>query len=554
MIAAWMLAAMALAAVLGAAAWTLERALRLLGRQGRAPWAVAIAAAVSWPLLAPLMRDADVQSATVRAISLGAGTTVVGSDAPESWTSALWTWMTALDRPLLILWLLASALLLVRVLWAVAALHRLARRAPASTIDQTEVRLTHEIGPAVFALWRAELLLPHWLLELDPSLRRMVMDHEREHVRAYDAQLVVGTFVLVALVPWNLPLWWLAHRLRTAAELDCDVRVLRAGADAHTYGQLLLLIAQRQGNARFLPMMAGAPSTLRARIIAMSTPNPKRPAVRAATLTVASVALLAAAAHPALARPLASAHFGAALETTAPVADLPEIPVIQEPSRAQSKPAPDSGKRAPKAPAAAKSAAQDFKEFKLDRPAALTPGSKAPRYPNELRKANVTGSVLAMFVVDTSGRPDVASLKIVRATHPEFVDAVRESLPGHKFLPALVGDRPVRQLVQVRYRFATFSKPVTDAVKPVEDVALFDILITGNDKAGDPSGYEVTKTVTESMAEPTYFVDGKRTPADVARKLDKSKIASVEVLKNEAARAKYGDDGKNGVVLITTKP
>lgn len=571
MILTWMLAATALAALLFGAAWALERALRLIGWQGRAPWIVALVAAIAWPVLASLAAPATVQSVAVRTLTASSQLLGVAPAAPEDVLSAVLARLALLDQPLILLWIVGSLLLLARVLWAVVALRQTAQAATPSELAGTAVRITPTLGPAVFALWRAQVLLPSWMLDLEAPLRALVLEHEREHVRSRDAQLVIASHLAAALMPWNAPLWWIARRLRTAAEVDCDTRVLRGGVDAGTYSHLLLLIAQRQGHARFLPMMAGAPSTLRARIIAMSSPRPERPALRAALFTLAAATLVGASASPVLARPLASVHLAESVSAL-----LPAAPQVQQPQQARPKPgiSADSAKRALDATVARKAAAartkgaadtlamkekkdavaKGYKEFKLDKPAVMARGSKVPRYPNELRKANVTGSVLAMFVVDTTGYPDASSLKIVRATHPDFVEAVRSSFVGLNFLPAEVGGRPVRQLVQMLYRFATFSTPHVDSLVLVKDVTAFEMTVTGNDQLkGDPTGTIVGMTFYPSGPDPLYIVDGKRTTAEEAKNIDKARIASVEVLKNEAARAKYGDDGKNGVIIITLK-
>jgi len=58
------------------------------------------------------------------------------------------------------------------------------------------------------------------------------------------------------------------------------------------------------------------------------------------------------------------------------------------------------------------------------------------------------------FVVDTTGRADVASFKVIRTTHELFATAVKNALPRMRFIPAEVGDRKVRQLVQQPFSFA----------------------------------------------------------------------------------------------------
>lgn len=52
---------------------------------------------------------------------------------------------------------------------------------------------------------------------------------------------------------------------------------------------------------------------------------------------------------------------------------------------------------------------------------------------------------------------------------------------------------------------------------------------------------------------PLYIVDGVRTPAGRANAIDPSSIREVTVLKGPDAVRRYGDDGRNGVVLITLR-
>lgn len=54
--------------------------------------------------------------------------------------------------------------------------------------------------------------------------------------------------------------------------------------------------------------------------------------------------------------------------------------------------------------------------------------------------------------------------------------------------------------------------------------------------------------------DPLMIVDGKRVQKGAALSdLDPASIETIEVLKGEAAERKYGPEGKNGVVEITTK-
>jgi periplasmic protein TonB len=97
---------------------------------------------------------------------------------------------------------------------------------------------------------------------------------------------------------------------------------------------------------------------------------------------------------------------------------------------------------------------QTYFDFQVEKPVATIPGTGAPRYPDILRSAGVEGEVLAQFVVDTTGRVEVATFKVLRKSHDLFEAAVRSALPNMRFLPAEVGGRKVKQLVQQPFVFA----------------------------------------------------------------------------------------------------
>jgi protein TonB len=97
---------------------------------------------------------------------------------------------------------------------------------------------------------------------------------------------------------------------------------------------------------------------------------------------------------------------------------------------------------------------QTYFEFQVEKQVSPFPGNPAPRYPDMLRSANVEGEVLAQFVVDSLGKADMSTFKVLKATHDLFTNAVKASLPNMKFYPAEVGGRKVRQLVQMPFQFS----------------------------------------------------------------------------------------------------
>jgi periplasmic protein TonB len=86
------------------------------------------------------------------------------------------------------------------------------------------------------------------------------------------------------------------------------------------------------------------------------------------------------------------------------------------------------------------------------------PGT-APRYPDMLRQAGVEGDVRAQFVVDTLGRVEPGSLRVLEATHDQFAAAVRTALSSRaRFKPAEAGGHKVRQLVEQTFTFRLDGK------------------------------------------------------------------------------------------------
>jgi len=76
-----------------------------------------------------------------------------------------------------------------------------------------------------------------------------------------------------------------------------------------------------------------------------------------------------------------------------------------------------------------------------------------PRYPESLRSAGIDGRVLVQFTVDTTGRVDMNSVKILSSTHDLFTRAVRDALGNFRFRPAEVGGRRVNALAEMPFEF-----------------------------------------------------------------------------------------------------
>jgi TonB family protein len=99
-----------------------------------------------------------------------------------------------------------------------------------------------------------------------------------------------------------------------------------------------------------------------------------------------------------------------------------------------------------------------FTLLDVDSTAARDPTSAVPLYPHELVTRGIEGRVVVRFVVDTTGRADLETFRVVEASHPLFAAAVREALPAMKFRPAALGNIRVRQLVELPFGFQIVRK------------------------------------------------------------------------------------------------
>jgi TonB family protein len=307
--------------------------------------------------------------------------------------------LLSLDRALLILWVASAGLTLVWMLAGYWSLRRELASLARTTIDGTPVRIAERLGPAV--LHGGGIVLPAWVLASDAASRGLMIRHEREHLRAGDATLLLIGALTVALMPWNPALWWLVRRLRDAVELDCDRRLIEDGVEPDGYGAMLIDVAGR-GAGRRLSTAAALlehASLLRRRIHDMTRSHrqSRRYALFSAGCALAGAVLFAVAcAVPAPPR-----------EGPAPAAAAPTAPV----------------------------------RLRMD----------APVYPPLLREAGIEGSVLLEFDVRPDGTVVAASVRVVERTHRAFERPAVDAIKTARYR-AREGESAVRTTQRINFR------------------------------------------------------------------------------------------------------
>lgn len=417
MLVPWMLYAVVVTVAMGVAAVLAEGALRALGRPTRWAWIGALAGAVAVPgLMGWLAPGAAVEvfPAAPAVISLE-GITAVGASAAA---------LPELGPILVGAWAVASGVLLL--LFAHAWIRLAAWRSEweVEVVDGQTVLLSGGTGPAVVGIWPGRIVLPRWILDLDPSRRRMILAHEAEHLRAGDPLLLLLAGLPVVAFPWNPALWWMRSRLRAAVEIDCDERVMeRAGKDRRNYGQLLLDVGGRsRAPAGVFPGFAERPSLLERRLLALTRGLPERPLRRASYLLAGAVGLILVACG-------------------IPTPDALVAPDV-ETERAEAETS-DLEARPTFTPYTVKPELRNVGDVQQ---------ALETEYPPALLDAGIGGTTTVWFFIDPSG--EVQQTRIAQPSGHEALDeAALRVARVMEFTPAMNRDEPVPVWVQFPIRF-----------------------------------------------------------------------------------------------------
>ena len=295
---AWMIYSVIVGAFVAGAAAFAERALATYRWPLRWVWAVALPVSVLLPIVSawlPRGRDAGGVAATM---PVGLVSTLAkGANEVVSWTPTATARLGVLDAPLIGLWIVGTALLLFVLVASHRRLLRESRSWPQELLAGTSVRVSDAIGPAVIGFFPGTIVVPRWVFALPEAYRRIIVLHEREHLRAHDQVTLLMALVAVSLMPWNPAIWWHFTRLRRAMELDCDARVLRSGVTLDTYAPMLVELRRYACKSWWapIPALSEASSFLTRRIEYMTQTTGRRRLPRAILALAAAFILIVVA-------------------------------------------------------------------------------------------------------------------------------------------------------------------------------------------------------------------------------------------------------------------
>jgi hypothetical protein len=143
--------------------------------------------------------------------------------------------------------------------------------------------------------------------------------------------------------------------------------------------------------------------------------------------------------------------------------------------------------------------------------------------------------------VDSDASKMVDSLNVL-----VFVDGVEKDME-------VVKNMDSKDISEVRvYKNEKAMKQYGERAKDGVIVVTTKVINTNDDKNGNSSA-NIVVNMKDGMDKALYVIDGIKQKSGDLNKIDPNTIATVDVLKGEAATRLYGDDAKNGVVIISTK-
>ena len=537
MIASWMLYALLVSLLVAAAAWTLEEVFRLRGLAVRFLWVGALLGTVAITAAAPLRsRPPVVLQATQSSDVAIPRERPAAEGLTERAAASLRAVRMELNRGLhsaaalggragtglALGWIALSSLMLAITGATLLRARRARRRWPVAELSGERVRVAPGVGPAVLGIRRPEVVVPAWLLAVSPREQRLVVIHEREHVRARDPLVLLAGCVAAAVMAWNPAAWWMLRRLRAAVELDCDARVLRHGVRPQEYGAVLIDIAGRgPGLSMGAPALAGSPSILERRLRAMTMRLPRYARLRASLFGVVATAALASAC-----------------ETPLPTsAEIERMDVADVEARASELALASGGSTTyivdGKQVTAEEARALDgdrIERIEVTRAATAAPGTRSGKIQ----------IFTALTPSDSSGRR-TRYQTTVEANGPTRI-LVDEMVPS--VVTTTTGTR------------VSTGTPVAEATAASEGTR---IRINGQNsrlettRATGGESQRVRVRGTGSF-EGLLLIDGVETPASAMTTLDPHTIDTIDVLKGDAAVRAYSDPrAAHGVIRVTTK-
>lgn len=384
------------------------------------------------------------------------------------------------------------------------------------------------------------------------SGRREILIHEMAHISHHHSLDILLCNVLLIFQWFNPAVWLLRRELRNIHEYEADEAVLASGANAAEYQ--LLLIRKAVGERLFSMANNLNHNSLKKRITMMLTKrsNPWNRVKVLLTVPVAAVAVVAFATPKAESLSREIEHESDAIVSSVVKSTSDKAALV-----AQGK---TSGEETVNAMGRAddtlidndiqRMTSMDDDVYEVVEKMPAFPGGMAElmkylrsnvRYPVEAHKAGIQGRVVVSFVVNKDGT--VKDAKIVRSVDKSIdAEALRVISAMPKWQPGYQDGKAVsvRYTVPVTFRLTGESGKVQSTG-------------AGNDNTNVKISSD-NNNVNISFKDTRYYViNGVHVDAAEVKKISADKIKEIVVLKGEKAIEKFGEQARDGAIVVTTE-
>ena len=384
------------------------------------------------------------------------------------------------------------------------------------------------------------------------SGRREILIHEMAHISHHHSLDILLCNVLLIFQWFNPAVWLLRRELRNIHEYEADEAVLASGANAAEYQ--LLLIRKAVGERLFSMANNLNHNSLKKRITMMLTKrsNPWNRVKVLLTVPVAAVAVVAFATPKAESLSREIEHESDAIVSSVVKSTSDKAALV-----AQGK---TSGEETVNAMGRAddtliandlqRMTSTDDDVYDVVEKMPEFPGGMAElmkylnsniKYPVEAHKAGIQGRVVVSFVVNKDGT--VKDAKIVRSVDKSIdAEALRVISAMPKWQPGYQDGKAVsvRYTVPVTFRLTGESGKVQSTG-------------AGNDNTNVKMSSD-NNNVNISFKDTRYYViNGVHVDAAEVKKISADKIKEIVVLKGEKAIEKFGEQARDGAIVVTTE-
>ncbi|MCF2575473.1 TonB family protein [Phocaeicola barnesiae] len=165
-------------------------------------------------------------------------------------------------------------------------------------------------------------------------------------------------------------------------------------------------------------------------------------------------------------------------------------------------------------------------------------------YPKEAAEKKIQGRVIVQFVVMKDG--SIANARVIRSVDP-LLDA--EALRVIGLMPKWKPGTQRGQAVNVKFTMPITFRLDKDSTDMQSALVGKVIEISGATKENNQKAFHFP----DGKETPLVVVDGEEISVSSLEKLSSDTFESINVFKGETAINRFGEKGKNGVLLITTK-